>query len=65
VPEYYAGAAYATVGVATVVVLASRDSWELARRFHPLLVACSVAAFLLALGKLLATDYSPFLYFQF
>ncbi|MGE3351792.1 MAG: MBOAT family protein [Planctomycetota bacterium] len=64
-PADYVGLSYVALGTATVLVFACRDSWTLVRAFHPVTVVTAVAAFALVFGKLLSTDYSPFLYFQF
>ncbi|MCA8950954.1 MAG: MBOAT family protein [Planctomycetes bacterium] len=57
--------AFAATGVGLFVAFALPRSEELVRRFHPLVMLATFAAFALAVCELLATDFVPFLYFRF
>jgi len=61
----YQADAYVALAVGTVLALGCRDSWSLVRAFPPLRMVLVGGLFLVAVGRLLATEYSPFLYFQF
>ena len=62
---HYTWRAYLMVLTGLVIVFALPSSWNLVRRFHPLVMALAVVLFLVAMAQRLATDYSPFIYFQF
>ena len=62
---HYTWRAYLMVLTGLVIVFALPSSWNLVRRFNPLIMAIAVVLFLVALAQRLATDYSPFIYFQF
>ena len=57
--------AYAALGIGLLVAFTLPRSEELVRRFHPLVMVGVFALFLAAVAQLLATDFVPFLYFQF
>ena len=59
------GVAYAMCGIGLLIAFLLPRSDELVARFRPLTMLGVAAAFALAVGHLFATDYSPFLYFQF
>jgi len=57
--------AYLAMGVGLLIAVGCADSWTLVHRFSPWRMILVVPCFALALGRLLATEYSPFLYFRF
>ncbi|MBK9387776.1 MAG: MBOAT family protein [Planctomycetes bacterium] len=63
--ELYELEAYVMLVTGLSLAFFARDSWSMAVRFRPLTVLLVMALFLVAIGKLMATKYSPFLYFQF
>jgi len=62
---FLGGVAHAMIAVGLLIAFCAPRSETLVRRFHPVTMAFVFALFLLAVGHLLATDHSPFLYFQF
>jgi alginate O-acetyltransferase complex protein AlgI len=63
--EYLDGVAYAQCGVGLAIAFLLPRSDELVSRFRPATMVAVAAAFALAVAHLLATNYHPFLYFQF
>jgi alginate O-acetyltransferase complex protein AlgI len=59
------GIAYSALVLGVVVAFALPRSEMLVRRFHPLVMLFVFVAFVAAIGQLLASDFVPFLYFQF
>jgi alginate O-acetyltransferase complex protein AlgI len=57
--------AYGALGIGLVLAFAAPRSEVLVRRFHPLVMIGVFLLFLVALAQLLATNFVPFLYFQF
>ncbi|MBM4061313.1 MAG: MBOAT family protein [Planctomycetes bacterium] len=57
--------AYTALAVGLAVAFGSPRSEDLVRRFHPLVMLGAFLLFLVAVAQLLATDFVPFLYFQF
>ena len=57
--------AFVALGLGLGIAFALPRSEVLVQRFHPLVMLLAFAAFLAAVGQLLATDFVPFLYFQF
>jgi len=64
-PKASAGLTYGALGIGLFVAFALPRSELLVQRFHPLVMLGVFVAFLAAVGQLLASDYIPFLYFQF
>ena len=63
--QHYNWRAYLMVLLGLGIVFTLPSSWVLVRRFHPGVMAAAIGLFLLAIAQRLATDYSPFIYFQF
>lgn len=57
--------AFGALALGLLMAFVSPRSEVLVRRFHPLVMLLLFAAFLIAVCQLLATDFVPFLYFQF
>ncbi|MBK8095917.1 MAG: MBOAT family protein [Planctomycetes bacterium] len=62
---YLTGWAYAMGGVGLLVAFALPTAERAVRRFHPLAMLGALLLFLWAIAHLLASNYSPFLYWQF
>ncbi len=64
-PEYLGGVSYAATAMGLLIAFGMPRSQQVVARGRPLTMLGIAAMFLVALAHLLATDYSPFLYFQF